>query len=85
VGSPLDYRARLVVLDSLCYLCKILMLSQFELNKVTPFTAYSYYNVKLLLDKDFPNMFILEWLRIFTEDLSRATVRPVVEHNNASL
>jgi hypothetical protein len=58
---------------------------QFKLNKVILLTTYSNYYVKTLLDKDFPNMFILERRGIFTRDLSSATVRPVEEHNNAGI
>jgi hypothetical protein len=61
------------------------MLFQFELNKVSPLTTYSYYSVELFLDKDFPNAAKLERLSIFTRDLSCVTMRPVVKYNNASI
>jgi hypothetical protein len=58
---------------------------QFELKEVSPFTTHSNYGVEILLDEDFPNTFMLERRGIFTRDLSRATVRPVVEHNDAGI
>jgi hypothetical protein len=74
-----------VVLDGLCCLCRISMPFQFELNKVTLLTTHSNYSVKILLDENFLNTFMLERRGIFTRDLGRATMRPIVEHNDASI
>jgi hypothetical protein len=61
------------------------MLFQLKLNKVTPFSTYSNYSVKILLDKNFLNTSKLKRRGIFTKDLSYITVQPIIEHNNASL
>ena len=58
---------------------------QFELNKVSPLTTHSNYGVEAFLHKNFPNAFILERHGILTKDLTRATMRPVVEHNDAGI
>jgi hypothetical protein len=51
---------------------------QFELKEVTPLTTHSNYGIKILLDEDFPNAFVLERRGIFTrrlESCNRATCR----------
>jgi len=58
---------------------------QFELKEITPLTTLSNYSVEIPLHEDFPNTFMLERRGIFTRDLSRATVRPVEEHNDAGI
>jgi hypothetical protein len=74
-----------VVLDLLHYLSRILMPFQFGLNEVTPYATHSNYSVEFFPYDDSTEANILEWRGIFTRDLSRLTVRPIVEHNDAGI
>jgi len=58
---------------------------QFELKEISLFITHSCYGAEALLHEDFSNTFMLERRGIVTIDLSSATVRPVVEHNDAGI
>jgi hypothetical protein len=50
-----------------------------------PLTTYSNYSVKILLDENFLNTFMLKRCGIFTKDLGCTTMQSIVEHNDAGI